>query len=112
MKVYIAGPYSHPDPVINTRNAIRAADILVEKGHIPYIPHLTMFWHLVSPHRLEFWYEYDKVWLRFCNAVLRLPGDSKGADDEMALATSLGLPIYHDFNEIPEGVEYGTRHGS
>lgn len=108
MKIYIAGPYSHPDPVINTRNAIRAAEVVIEKGHIPYIPHLTMLWHFVSPHPINFWYEYDQVWLRFCNALLRLPGESKGADDEVAIAINFGLPIYHNFTEIPEGEWHGA----
>lgn len=109
MKIYIAGPYSHPDPVINTNNAIQAAEEVLKKGHVPYIPHLTLLWHLVSPHVVEFWYEYDQVWLRYCNAVLRLPGPSKGADDEVAIAINLCLPIYRSIAEIPEGEWYGEK---
>jgi hypothetical protein len=103
MKIYIAGPYSHPDPVTNTRAAILAAEEVTAKGHIPYIPHLTMLWHFVSPHSIEFWYEYDKFWLRYCNAILRLPGASLGADDEIAVAKSLGIPIYNSVAELPQG---------
>jgi Domain of unknown function (DUF4406) len=108
MKIYIAGPYSHPDPIANTRTAILAAEEVIKKGHVPYIPHLTLLWHIVVPHRLEFWYEYDKVWLRFCNALLRLPGESKGADEEVALARKLCLPLYYTLDQIPQGDLHAT----
>jgi|SRR5215467_577434 len=102
MKIYVAGPYSTGDPVINTRNAIYAAEELIKKGHIPYVPHLTLLWHIVAPHDLEFWYEYDQVWLRFCNAVFRLEGESTGAANECKVARSIGLPIYLKLEDVPD----------
>ena len=39
--------------------------------------------------------------LRHCDAVLRLPGASTGADNDVRLATERGLPVYHDVAEIP-----------
>jgi hypothetical protein len=33
--------------------------------------------------------------------VLRLPGDSAGADQDVATARRHGLPVYHDMDEIP-----------
>lgn len=36
-----------------------------------------------------------------CDAVLRLPGDSAGADQDVALALRRGLPVYYDIAEIP-----------
>ena len=104
MKIFIAGPYTNPDPVVNTRNAILAAEQVVARGHTPFIPHLTMFWHLLAPHDLEWWYDYDMVWLRFCNGVLRLPGDSKGADREVEYANSIGIPVYLNVDELPKGL--------
>ncbi len=59
MKVFVSGPYTHPDPVVNTRNAILAGEDIVRLGHTPYIPHLNHLWHLVCPHDPMFWYEYD-----------------------------------------------------
>ena len=103
MKIYIAGPYSQPDPVLNTYNAVQLADLLVKKGHIPFIPHLTLLWHLISPRPIEFWYRYDRVWLQYCNAVFRMVGDSHGADAEVGMAESLGLPVYRNLSEVPDG---------
>jgi hypothetical protein len=39
--------------------------------------------------------------LQHCDAVLRLPGESAGADLDVATAKRLGLPVYHDVAEIP-----------
>lgn len=39
--------------------------------------------------------------LAHCDAVLRLPGGSVGADQDVATARHRGLPVYHDIAEIP-----------
>lgn len=58
------------------------------------MPHLTHFWHFASPHLpREFWLEYDLAWLEQCDAIVRIPGTSPGADDEMARAKELGLIV-------------------
>jgi hypothetical protein len=93
--IYVAGPYGKGDPVVNTRNAILVADKLSELGFVPFIPHLSLLWHMVSPHEVDFWYSYDNEWLKKCDALLRLPGESPGADAEVELAKSLGIPVFY-----------------
>ena len=100
MIVYIASPYSLGDQMINIRNVILIADKLITMGHIPYIPHLTGFWHLISPKPHQFWMEYDRHFLCLCNCVLRLDGESNGADNEMRLAKELGIPVYYSLEEL------------
>jgi hypothetical protein len=39
--------------------------------------------------------------LHHCDAVLRLPGASKGADQDVQIATERGLPVYYRLEEIP-----------
>jgi hypothetical protein len=39
--------------------------------------------------------------LEHCDAVLRLPGDSTGADQDVAIAQERGLPVYHRVEDIP-----------
>lgn len=94
MKVYIAGPYTKGDVVVNVRNAIAAADELLALGHHPFIPHLTHLWHMVSPKEYEEWLAIDLVWLRVCDALLRIPGESSGADKEVDAARELSIPVY------------------
>ncbi len=93
--IYVAGPYTGGDPVLNTRKAIEAGEQLRALGFVPFIPHLTHLWHLISPHDIDYWYEYDNEWIRKCDALLRLPGKSKGADAEVALALELGIPVFN-----------------
>ena len=101
--VYVAGPYTRPDPVENTHLTIAAADELVRDGIVtPFVPHLTLLWHVVSPQPLEFWYAYDLAVLVRCDAVLRLPGESTGADREVAFAARRELPIFDTKDELYE----------
>jgi hypothetical protein len=39
--------------------------------------------------------------LEHCDAVLRLPGESSGADQDVAIAQERGLPVYYEPDEIP-----------
>ncbi len=100
MIIYIAGPYSKGDVAQNVKNAIDAADALIELGHTPYLPHLTHFWHIISPKRLQFWYDYDYQFLPFCDALLRIPGASLGADNEVDAAKRLCIPIFYSLEEV------------
>ncbi len=104
--VYIAGPYSRPDPEENTERILVLAMRLYEQGRIvPLVPHLTHFWNLAIPRPTTFWYEYDFHLLRRCDAVLRVSGESFGADGETHLARELGLPVFEDADELAEWAE-------
>lgn len=103
MRVYIAGPYSSGDQVLNVKAALDAAEDLVERGHIPFVPHLTAWWHFLHPKPYRWWIRYDNVWLLQCEAVVRLPGESPGADEEVALARSKGIPVYYGLSRVPPG---------
>ena len=98
--IYIAGPYSNGDMVLNVREAVLAAEELIKLDFIPYIPHLTMFWHLITPHEYGFWLDYDLQWLDKCDALLRLLGDSKGADAEVEYAKESNIPVYYSIEEL------------
>jgi len=102
MRVYIAGPYTKGDVVINVREAFLAADAVVALGHEPFIPHASHLWHLISPHEYEFWMERDMAWLEVCDALLRLPGESSGADREVSHMQSLGKPIYDSLGDLSQ----------
>lgn len=100
MKVYIAGPYTKGDVGQNVKTAIDCADELCKLGYTPFIPHLAHFWHLISPKPVEFWCEYDLLWLDYCDALLRLPGESAGADKEVEVACKWGIPVYYSLEEL------------
>ncbi|RPI64256.1 MAG: DUF1937 family protein [Planctomycetaceae bacterium] len=102
MKIYVAGPYTKYDVAINVRNAVKMADKLARRGHTPFVPHLTHFWHIISPHTYEFWLEQDLEWLSVCDALIRLPGESDGADKEVAYAVEHGIPVFYRLSDVPE----------
>ena len=39
--------------------------------------------------------------LERCEAVLRLPGASKGADNDVKIAKERGIPVYYSLDEVP-----------
>jgi hypothetical protein len=101
--VYIAGPlYSSGDLVTNTRAAIDAAQALEQASSLtlvfrPFIPHvLVPTWQLVYPRDHKFAQDYDDYWLRKCDAMLRLPGYSVGAEHEERVAFVHRLPVFKD----------------
>lgn len=98
--VYIAGPYTKGDVVKNVRRVVLVADRLRDVGFVPFVPHLTFVWHLVSPHEIDFWYQYDLAWLEKCDCLLRLEGESSGADNEVRFAEEHNIPVYYDVDTL------------
>ena len=98
--VYVAGPYSGGDTVVNIQAAVSAANLLWEAGLFPYIPHLTHLWHLITPKPYPEWLALDLQPLKKCDAVLRLPGESSGADKECKFAKALGIPVYTNMTAL------------
>ena len=115
MLILIAGPYrsgTNDDPVLiqkNLDNLEAMALPIFRKGHVPMIgewvalPLLKLagsekpgdeIWNEIqypTAHRL----------LEKCDAVLRIPGASKGADMDVKIAAERGLKIYYSLDEIP-----------
>lgn len=97
--VYVAGPYTG-DEEANVVRALEAGTKLLGAGLYPYIPHLSHYWEAKYPHHYDVWMELDFGWIRRCDAVLKLPGASKGADREVDLARHLELPVFHTVDAV------------
>ena len=93
IRVYVAGPYTKGDVAVNVREAILAGGRIYDAGMVPFVPHLTHFWHTVAPRPYEDWLRLDMEWLRVCDALLRLPGDSSGADKELLRRCGWGCRV-------------------
>ena len=100
--IYVAGPYTSPDPVENTHRAARVAMAIYEHTDhlVPFLPHLSLLWHAICPRPPQFWYDIDLDQMAHCDAIVRLPGASTGADREMEVAAELGLEVI-DFCSLP-----------
>lgn len=101
-RIYVAGHYTHGDVAVNVRNAMEAGTRIIEAGHSPFIPHLYHFVHMQKPQAYSVWITLDLAWVEVCHALLRLPGDSPGADGEVAYAKQLGIPVFTDMSELLE----------
>lgn len=111
----IAGPYrsgTEGDPAkiaCNLRALEQAALASYRRGHVPVIGEWlalplareagsTMLGDAISE---SFLYPVAHRLLRCCDAVWRIEGASKGADEDVRQATALGLPVYHALDEVP-----------
>ncbi len=113
--ILIAGPYASGtggDPDLMRRNLDRleqAAWPIFKAGHIPMIGEWVALPVLSSagatgpsdPLAAEVMYPTAQRLLQHCDAVLRLPGESRGADQDVAIAEELGLPVYTSLSEVP-----------
>jgi hypothetical protein len=102
-RIYIASPYTLGDVAQNVKTQIDMAVNLIDLGYAPYAPLLSHFLHMAHPRSYETWVEQDNEWVLVCDALLRLPGESKGADAEVILAQANGIPVYSSVNELLAG---------
>ncbi|MFJ3669717.1 DUF4406 domain-containing protein [Streptomyces sp. NPDC090106] len=120
--ILIAGPYrsgTNGDPRAMADNLARlesAAWPVFEAGHLPVIGEWIALPVLRSagagptdPLADQVLHPTAERLLARCDAVLRLPGESVGADGDVAGARRRGLPVYHDVAEIPRRVARETR---
>jgi len=99
--VYIAGPITKGSPFENVKRAILEGDSLVEHGFFPFVPHLTALWAMVAGDKtFEKWLVYDEAWLLKCDCVLRLEGESLGADREVEFAKKHGIPVFYSTSDL------------
>jgi hypothetical protein len=115
MMILIAGPYrsgTNDDPHLIAQNLDRLesfASRVYDIGHIPMIgewvalPLMKQAGSARPGDAISQQYLYpvaDRL-LRRCDAVLRIPGASNGADQDVRLARERGLPVYLRLDEIP-----------
>jgi len=98
--IYVSAPYSLGDQIDNVRFACEVGDKILAKGHIPFIPHLSHLWHFVSPKSYDEWLRIDKAFVPRCDALLRVGGESKGADLEVEFAKDNHIRVYYSLEEI------------
>lgn len=101
-RVYIAGPLTTGNTLVNIRSAICTATTLLKRGYAPYVPHLTALWEIASPEEFSYedWMGLDFEFMGACDVVLRLPGDSHGSDREVALAMKMGIPVFMSLDTL------------
>ncbi len=96
--VYVAGPMTQGDTLENIRKAVIVGNELLELGLIPYVPHSMIAWPLQFGHDWDTWLGFDEKWIKKCDCLLRLKGDSPGADREVEFCHAYDIPVFYDIN--------------
>ncbi len=113
--ILIAGPYrsgTGDDPALMAANLARLEEVawpVFRAGHVPMIGEWVALPVLRSagatgvsdPLAEQVLYPTAQRLLAHCDAVLRLPGASTGADQDVAIAVERGLAVYHRLEDIP-----------
>lgn len=100
LRVYIASPYTKGDNFVNTRAQIDVADAIMNMGHDVFWPLCFAFQHFVHPRSWQDWLDADLGWVEVCDVVLRLPGESSGADAEVDHARKHNIPVVHSIEAL------------
>jgi len=113
--VLIAGPYlsgTNGDPQKIARNRERLESYalpIYERGHLPIVGEWMALpiIHAAGGRSTNdaafqaYQYPVAHRLLECCDAVLRIPGESRGAELDVDRARQLGLPIYTNVGELP-----------
>ncbi len=119
MLILIAGPYrsgTNDDPKLMQANLNRLEEMalpLFRKGHVPMIGEWVALplIHLAGSTKpgdaawKEIQYPVAHRLLEKCDAVLRIEGASKGADEDVRVAVERGLPVYYRIADVPDAEE-------
>nr|WP_296605868.1 DUF4406 domain-containing protein [Nocardioides sp.] len=115
LMILIAGPYrsgTGDDPAKMAANLAAletAAWPIFRAGHLPMIGEWVALPVLSSagasgpldPLAEQVMYPTAERLLQHCDGVLRLPGASTGADQDVAIARERGIPVWFALEEVP-----------
>jgi hypothetical protein len=113
--ILIAGPFrsgTNDDPKLIAQNLDRLESFslpIYQAGHIPMIGEWIALpimkqagsRSLADPIAEQYLYPVASRLIDRCDAVFRIEGPSKGADEDVRLAQQRGLPVYRRIEEIP-----------
>jgi hypothetical protein len=115
LMILVAGPYrsgTDDDPARIAANVRAMTDMalrLFRAGHLPVLGEwfaLPLIEHAGSKKIGDeafdgIFHPISRRLLEKCDACLRIGGPSKGADEMVALAKSLGKPVFFRYEEVP-----------
>lgn len=116
-RVYIAGPITRGNLAANVNRATAAFVALAKAGFAPFCPHWSVYSKPCEPSGESEcectgtrdgngemghgdWIGVDLPWVSCADALLRLPGDSLGADAEVSCAILSGVPIFFSVEDV------------
>ena len=94
LRVYLSGPITKGDRTENFRAFCLWQKVLMDKGFSVLNPGLSMLhpdaWAIAH----ETWLQSDLPWIRVSDVVIRIPGESVGAKEEVKHAEGHEIPVF------------------
>lgn len=84
----------------NLAQALSAYRTLMAVGLAPFCPQLSYFAEPFIKQTHNQWLEADLLWVATADALLRLPGESLGANLEEACAREHGIPVFDTIEDV------------
>ena len=107
--IYLSGPITKGNRNQHFYRSCELQRALMQNDYAVINPMLSIVmpsaWQPDMPH--ELWLKMDLEIISRCDMVIRMPGESVGADEEIARAVLLGLPVVmidEDEAEDAEGI--------
>lgn len=103
--IYLASPYSHPDPAVRQMRFEKVCEVAAEMMRDVFLVFSPIaHTHPIAvsgteglPKGWEFWERYDRRFLKSCDklVVLKIDGwqESKGVQAEIKIAQEMSLPV-------------------
>jgi hypothetical protein len=115
LMILIAGPYrsgTGDDPDLLAANLAALESVawpLFRAGHVPMIGEWVALpvargagsTRVGDPASEQVLYPTAQRLLQHCDGVLRLPGESTGADQDVRIARERGIPVWHRLEDVP-----------
>jgi hypothetical protein len=107
---YLSGTGGDPERIAANRARLESYALpIYQRGHLPMVgewlalPIIEAAGGRTPGDAVFSAYQYPVAHrlLARCDALLRIPGESRGADLDVARAKELGLPVYTDPAELP-----------
>jgi hypothetical protein len=108
---YLSGTDGDEEKIQKNLEAMEAYALpLFKKGHLGMVGEWAA-WPVIksaggdthsSPEFTEYQYPVAHRLLEKCDAILRIPGESRGADLEMEKARHMGKIIFTDLDQVPD----------
>lgn len=103
--IYVAHPMGKPPAFAeNCQRAIDFGEEVYKLGALPKVPAHTVAWHERHPKDYEAWMAIDFAVIVRCDALCRMPGESPGADREVAFARAQKIPVLFSLDEVRDFV--------
>ncbi len=114
--VYVAGPYTDLSPrwlrllrrlfllpsgeERNVRIAMEHATRLRDAGFAVILPHLSHYWDKRHYASYKVWLDMDLEIISRCDVMLRIPGRSSGASQEVVRSREVSVPVFFSVEDV------------